>query len=205
MDFGILKIIGIIVFLYLTWRNLRDNYKEGELIVYGWLTILSFFVGGRLVYGLINWGIWNNSWTEWFSFINKPGISYGGGYLAAIISTYFLSKHYGWKLWSLVEDVVPGFIIFSLFLLVPNWLYFGILLISLIISLLLKKKYRSFVWYKSGKKGFVFFLANFVAWFLLGLLSIWFKDGWFHPISYLAISLIFLIGLGILGEVRSKL
>lgn len=215
MGFSILNIIGIILFLYLTWRNLRDNYKEGELIIYGWLVILFFLVGGRLAYGLINWGIWNNNWTDWFSFVSKPGISYIGGYATAIISSFFVSKLYGWKIWSLAEDVAPGFIIFLLFLLADNYLvsnldlrivvYFGILLVSLVTSFLLKKKYRSFVWYKSGKKGFIFFWANLIVWLLLGLSSIWFKDSVFHSIFYLAISLIFLVGLGILGEVRNKL
>jgi hypothetical protein len=62
-------------------------------------------------------------------------------------------------------------------------------------------KYRSFVWYKSGKKGFALLALNFL--FFLGVIPILilFKDSLVNIILASIISLMSVVGLFILGEV----
>jgi len=66
------------------------------------------------------------------------------------------------------------------------------LLGALGLNFVLKKRYRSLTWYKSGKKGFLFFWFLFCFWLILAILS---KTWWF-----LGLSLLFGLGLFILGD-----
>lgn len=211
MTMGIFSIIGIILFLYLVWRNLKEDYKSEYLISYTWLALLGFFVGGRLTFGLINWGVWNESIWNWFNFWQFKGLNLIGGYLFLVLTTFLVSKYRNWKMWSFAEDSVNFFIVFIFFLLTDelisskfnfkNILFLVILLIGFVLALWLKGKYRSFVWYKSGKKGFVFFAVNFLVFLLLSFVSLLFREQLIFSYLYLGGSLLSLIGLFILGDI----
>ena len=211
MNLGILRIIGIILFAYLTWRNLRYNYEEDKIVTYSWISLLSFFIGGRITYGLVNFGIWNDSWLSWFSVWNKPGMDYIGGFLVLMLINFVFSKINSWKFIPFFEDGLINSLILFLFLLTDELirskfdLKVGIYLLFLVLMILLvnlaKKKYRSLVWYKSGKKGFAFLITGFFAFLILGFLGLYFKVNLTYSILYWVVSLISLTGLCILGEV----
>ncbi len=197
------------------WRNLKDNYHENDLISYSWVALLSFFAGGRLVYGLINWGVWNTNWTDWFAVWNKPGLSLIGAYLAVFGVTYWICRNEGWKLWSFAEDSLNVFLVFFIFLILDEFVRSGfdlrtgvnilVAIIAFAASLFIKTKYRSFSWYRSGKKGFGFLFINSLICFMLAGVSFWFKDSIIYTGLYLLGGLISLVGLCILGEVFDEL
>ncbi|MDD4027105.1 MAG: hypothetical protein PHO75_02840 [Candidatus Shapirobacteria bacterium] len=209
MNLGILRIIGILLFVYLTWRNLRDNYEEDKIVTYSWISLLGFFVGGRITYGLINFGIWNDSWLSWFSVWNKPGMDYVGGFLSLILVNFIFSKLNNWKFIPFCEDILINVLLLIVFLMGDEFLrtkfdlkvggYLLLLILLMFFVNLAKKKYRSLVWYKSGKKGFAFFATGFISFLILGILGIVFKVNLIYSILYWIISLISLVGLGILG------
>ena len=214
MNLGILRIIGILLFVYLTWRNLRDNYEEDKIVTYSWISLLGFFVGGRITYGLINFGIWNDSWLSWFSVWNKPGMDYVGGFLSLILVNFIFSKLNNWKFIPFCEDILINVLLLIVFLMGDEFLrtkfdlkvggYLLLLILLMFFVNLAKKKYRSLVWYKSGKKGFAFFATGFISFLILGILGIVFKVNLIYSILYWIISLISLVGLGILGEIYEK-
>jgi hypothetical protein len=214
MNLGILRIVGIILFAYLTWRNLRDNYEEDKIVTYSWISLLGFFVGGRITYGLINFGIWNDSWLSWFSVWNKPGMDYVGGFLSLILVNFIFSKLNNWKFIPFCEDILINVLLLIVFLMGDEFLrtkfdlkvggYLLLLILLMFFVNLAKKKYRSLVWYKSGKKGFAFFATGFISFLILGILGIVFKVNLIYSILYWIISLISLVGLGILGEIYEK-
>lgn len=207
----IFSIIGTVLFLYLIWRNLKDDYKSEDLISYSWLALLGFFVGGRLIFGLLNWGIWNDSIWNWFSFLKYKGSNLMGGYLFLLITTFLVTKYRGWKMWSFAEDGIKIFLVFGFFLLIDELisskfsleiiLTLVVLLLGFVLAIWLQGKYRSFVWYKSGKKGFNFFAINFLVLLLLSFISIFFKERTFFSYFYLNGSLLSLVGLFILGDI----
>ena len=211
MNLGILRIIGIILFAYLTWRNLRYNYEEDKIVTYSWISLLSFFIGGRITYGLVNFGVWNDSWLSWFSVWDKPGMDYIGGFFALILVNFIFSRINNWKFIPFCEDALFNSLLFLSFLISDEFvrsrfdLKVGIYLLFLILMMvfvsLTKKKYRSLVWYKSGKKGFAFLATGFLAFLILGFLGFYFKVNLIYSILYWIISLISLTGLCILGEV----
>jgi hypothetical protein len=215
MFFGIIKLVGLVLFLYLTWRNLNDSYKDDLLISYSWLCVLAFMVAGRLTFGIVNWGVWNDKLADWLLFWVKPGFDYWGGLAGIFGITVWLCRQYGWKLWSFLEDMTGTIYLFMAFLLADVlWtrnfdfrvlVYILISVVGYMLSAQISGRYRSLVWYKSGKKGFVFFFTNSIAAVLLLIQAIFYKDRPTVWISYLLLSLISLTGLFILGEVFDRL
>lgn len=215
MVFGILMVFGAILFLYLTWRNLRENYQEEKLISYSWLTLLAFMVGGRLVFGLVNWGVWNGNWMDWLSFWQKPGFNYWGGAGAMLLVTVWECKVNEWKIWAYLEDMTPIVYVFGGLLMADEWMRAGfslkagmgvlIMILGLAVNRWVSKKYRSFGWYRSGKKGFGFFFTNMVVFLILALVAAILLKDVTVAVIFGVFGLIFMTGLFILGEVFSRL
>jgi prolipoprotein diacylglyceryltransferase len=103
---GIIRIIGVVLFVYLTWRNLRENYEEERVVTYSWLALLGFFIGGRITYGLVNFGVWNDSWLSWFSVWDKPGMNYIGGFLTLVLVGFIFAKVNNWKVIPFLERLI---------------------------------------------------------------------------------------------------
>jgi hypothetical protein len=212
MTLGILRIVGIIVFIYLIWRNLKDDYNEQKIIGYSWLALIGFLVVGRIFFGLIHWGVWNTNVADWLTVWNKPGMSYIGGYLGLALVTWIYAKKQQWKILAFMEDVLKPVLVLTGFLIADEWLrskmdwriliYILIIVIAYIVSIWVGKRYRSFVWYKSGKKGFVFLFINFLTFLLLTIDLIIFKENIINIILASIISLISICGLFILGEIK---
>lgn len=212
---NILGIIGSCIYLYLIWRNLRDDYKNEDLVSYSWLSLLAFLVGGRLMFGIVNWGVWNENWLNWLSFWNKPGFNYVGAIIGWILLTVGYCRNFGWKMWSLFEDVIGIMYIYLALMMLAEAvanrfsLFWITLMMVWLIALALKRmvitRYRSFAWYASGKKGFAFFFANV---FLGILLVAWFylvaRAGIILSVLPLSISLFSVAGLLVLGEIGGK-
>ncbi len=207
MIFGILKVIGIVLFLYLIWRNLKDDYLAEDLVAYSWLAVLVFLIGGRLAYGVENWGIWNENWIDWFLFWEKPGSMLVGGYgcLVAVTIGWCLNK--GWKVWSFMEDLSPILLGLLIFWAGSEgaWVVAGVLVVGYLIGWWLGKRYRSFAWYRSGKKGFVFWSLNAILWLILAVVSLGLNSREIVAGLELGLSLISGIGLVILGDVFGTL
>ncbi|MBU4209810.1 hypothetical protein KKC08_05695 [Patescibacteria group bacterium] len=210
----LLKIIIMFLFLYLVWRNLKDDYDEMKIVEFSWLCVLFFFFGGRMFYGFLNWGVWNESILDWFSFIKNPGFSYIGSYFFVLLGVFVFCWRVGWKVWNVLEDITPTVIFcFFLFLLVncifgfnkEEFYYLLILLLTFMLTLFWGSKYRSFYWYKSGKKGFLFLFSNM----LTSLLFLFLVILGLFPSKLLILGLVFflisLLGLFILGDVAGSL
>lgn len=202
------------LFLYLTWRNLRGDYEESKLISFAWLSMLFFLVFGRIGFGLLNLGIWKN-WQDWLMVWNKPGLSYLIGTLGFILSVFIVGKANNWKFFTFIENNLKNFLIFLSLMLIDElvrsnfslqivW-YLLVVVLTYLLSLWLFKKYRSFVWYRSGRKGFVFLFSSFFINLAITLVLFLSKSSYFLTILALVISLTSLVGLFILGEVFSHL
>lgn len=208
--------MAALLFLYLTWRNLRENYQEEKLIAYSWLALLAFLIGGRIVYGLVNWGVWNINWTDWLSFWQKAGFNYWGGIGTMLLTTAWYCQANSWKLWSFSEDMTPTIYLLLVLMLADEWARTGFgnevlaegssaAILGLVVFMLVAKRYRSFGWYKSGKKGFGFFFTNTVIFLILALVGLFLWKNVMVAVIFLVLSLISLAGLFILGEMFNNL
>ena len=214
MSLAIIRVIGIALFLYLTWRNLRGDYSEEKLISFGWISIIFFLVFGRVGFGLLNWGVWK-TWGDWISVWQKPGMDYliaTGGF---VMASFWISKLNQWKFFAFMEDNLKNYLVFMAILMIDeivrtrfkidSLVYLLVFVMAYIVSLWLSKRYRSFVWYKSGKKGFVFLATSSLIFLMTTGVLFWFKNNIFLIILSALISLISLVGLFILGEVFQSL
>ena len=210
MSFGIFRTIGLIIFMYLLWRDLRDNYGDEKIINYAWIALAGFLVGGRITYGLVNWGVWNDSFFSWISVWSKPGTNYLGSYIGLVIVSWLVASKKQWKFLPLLDDIVRPTLVFSCLLMVDEWVrsnfsiktlvYLVLLVLDVLLVNWLKKRYRSFTWYKSGKKGFVLLFNNLFFFLAVFVVLILFKDNWISMVLALIISLISGVGLYILKK-----
>jgi len=190
----ILGIVAIVGYLYLSWRTLRDNYQEEDIVAFSWVALLLFLVGGRLAYGFWHWGDWVGRGINWLEFWKIGELNILGGGLLWLCFALLISKDKGWKVWAFLENSLVSFwFLLTMFgVIIKDWKLVVALGGALGLSFILKKKYRSLVWYKSGKKGFLFFWFFFCFWLILAIIStIWWLLG---------LSLLFAIGLFILGD-----
>lgn len=214
MNLAIIRVVAIVLFLYMTWRNLRGDYDEGKLISFGWFSILFFLVFSRIGFGLLNLGIWN-SWKDWLMVWNKPGFNYLIGTLGFVLSVFIFSRMNQWKFFTFIENNLKNFLVFLGLLMIDElvrtrfdlnivW-YLLAIVVTYLIDLQLFKKYRSFVWYKSGKKGFVFLFSTFLINLLIALIILLSKGNPILAIIASIVSLTSLLGLFILGKVFDQL
>jgi len=204
--------LGIVLFLYFLWRNLKGNYDDQKIISFSWLALLGFLVFGRLFYGLIHWGVWNDDLVDWVLVGSKPGMSYIGGYLGLILVSWLFTRKEQWKFFNFMEDLARPFLIMVSFFMLDELLRskFSLELVLFLVLIILifplfifiTNRYRSFVWYRSGKKGFVLLLLNFLFFLGIGVLLILFKDNLINIVLSFIISLFSLIGLFVLGEIK---
>ena len=113
MSLGIFRTIGSVIFMYLLWWDLRSDYGDQKTINYTWMALAGFLVGGRIIYGLVNWGVWNDSWLSWFSIWSKPGTNYLGGFLGLSLVSWLVAMKNQWKFLSLMDDIISPILIFS--------------------------------------------------------------------------------------------
>ena len=50
----IIGIVGSLVYLYLCWRTMKENYREEDMIAFGWVSLLTYLIGSRILF----------SWSE---------------------------------------------------------------------------------------------------------------------------------------------
>jgi prolipoprotein diacylglyceryltransferase len=161
--------LAFVVASFILWRNLKEDYSEEEIISLTIYLTLVFLLGARLVHIIYHFEGFQFSLLKWLLVVHYPGFSFFGGFLACLGLLVFWSKKKKWDFWQVAEVIVPTW--FLVLVLVASGLYLtsgkliflgeaflGLLL--LFMSRFLKKNYRSFIWYKSGKLGFVSCLST---------------------------------------------
>lgn len=166
---------------------MKENYKEEDMIAFGWVTLIVYLVGSRIAFVYSEPKLWLEFWK-----MNQGNAL--GGYVLWLLIAWLITKDRGWKFFAFGEDSLINLMVLNLiyFTLGGLWKYVIMMLVTGVIAWVLKDKYRSLWWYKSGKKGFLFLIFNIV--FFAGISII---TGNYY---LLFISLLSLIGLGILGH-----
>lgn len=198
-------LIAVVVFVYMAWKELHDDLGSQKVIGFVWLLVLVLILSGR-AFG----GGWSASSPWSILMIWKPmAMNYLVALIVGIIVCALVARKENWKLWSVLEDITTGFLVFQMILYIADILggfsydlliRTGIVLLAAIWSVKLKKKYRSIVWYKSGKKGFVFFAVSTIVLLLMAVSAFCLKNGTYMPYLYLGASLISGLGLYMLGK-----
>lgn len=171
--------------------------------------MLAFLIGGRLVYGLANWGQWEN-WWQGIVFWRYPGMVYGGSILAMTWWTLFIAENKKWKFWQLMEETIIYLIFLVMGMMAADFLFggmevtilafMGLMLITAVMGELFMNRYRSLWWYPSGKRGFVvLFDGLWLGWGGMVLARV-FEMSLVWQITLGLLGLTSLVGLIILGD-----
>jgi len=201
------RMLAVLVFAYLVWKKNRDELGQ-YINSFLWSTLVAFFIGGRVGYGFTDLLNWNTSLWDWLFFWDKPGFNLLVGLVSLVTFVMLHTMFERWSFLELVEDlVIPGIILSFLWILpawftqksmVDIWIMAGLMLVYILSFW--ARKYRSFYWYKSGKKGFLFLFLGLVFSVLMFMISFGVEMSLFFRYLALVFGLIFLISLVMLGE-----
>lgn len=193
------KLVGVFLYLYLGWKSMKDDFGSNKTLKFLWTGLLIFLVFGRVGFMVLS-GLARTGGGEGLTgkmLLESRGFNVAVGYLFWFLASWVYCWGNKWKEWVVFENVIwGGFWLVGGYLLAENkQVELGVLLIAALAGLAVRKKYRSFGWYRSGKKGFVWWFVNMVFWLGIGAVVKWWIGG---------IGLISGVGLAILGEVWSK-
>lgn len=142
------------------WRKLREDYPEEEIFTLSLLIFVSSLVFSAVFH----------------RFFGFPAL---GAFLGVALSLFFKLKISKKSIWEGFDALTFSWLYFAffgglgLFLATGDYLMFSYLaagILGVFWYWLMKKKYRSFGWYKSGKLGFLFWAESaFFALFFSGL------------------------------------
>lgn len=183
----IVGVVGCLIYLYLFWRMMKENYKEEDMIAFGWVTLIVYLVGSRIAFTYSEPKLWLEFWK-----MSQSNVL--GGYLLWLLIAWLVTKDRGWKFFAFAEDslINLAFINFIFWLISGQWKMLLLLLVVFAIGYVFKDRYRSLWWYKSGKKGFLFLLVNLVFFLMYSILV--------NNYFFLIITLLSIGGLVMLGH-----
>jgi prolipoprotein diacylglyceryltransferase len=151
------------------WRRLREDFKEEEVFnMTLWIMVSAIFFA-RLFFVLFNFSTYGLYLAEWVSLSFGDNFSLTGAFVGAVLSVVWKLSQKKRNFWEVLDNLVFAWLIFLIPFGLGAWLtrfnywalgYSLIGTLGALFFLKFKKKYRSFVWYKSGKTGFLFSLVS---------------------------------------------
>jgi prolipoprotein diacylglyceryltransferase len=184
--FGFFSALSFVVLSYFLWKSLKEDYLEEEILTFTIVLTIAALIGARIFYILSHLYNFGFNLSKYFNLSLYPGFSMLGGILAILGIIFYWVKNKSWNLWLILDEIIKALLFVLLisglgyFLSSGTTFALGFMLIStivLLISLIFGKYYRKFIWYKSGKPGFVG-LSSFSLFAVLYLgLEIFFKKG----------------------------
>lgn len=165
--FSISLAAGGILYLFLSFIKLADEFSEDDVVSLSLGSFLGFVLGARVGFGLSHFSWWGLNPLVWFSFWRFGGFSFWGGFIGLVLFVVLFALRKKWNVWYTLEAVLFPLIflclatLLGMFLSTANPVYFwylGVVFLVFLVSIFLKN-YRSFTWYPSGKPGFLFLSA----------------------------------------------
>lgn len=138
------SLVSFFTYLFFLWKNLREDYDVGRVFTFGIATFFAFIIGSLL--GRILGNFW-----------------YWIGLVCFVAVSVLLIRRFEFRIIEVIEASTPGILIVHLLLFLLGLLrnqsinhilmvLLGLLLIILFV--VLKKNYKRFTFYKSGRLGF---------------------------------------------------
>lgn len=163
--FGLLLFFGFLASSFWFFKNTKEEFiDEEQAISFIFWIFLSWLLGSRVIFFLTNFNSFPFFWTLFLPW-QYPGLSFAGGLLGMILAAIIWAKKNKFNLWRISDPALFPFLLFQEFFFLGQFLttkenfYFFAFLIFLIgfpLGFWIKKKYRSFSWYPSGKIGLTF-------------------------------------------------
>lgn len=156
----LLNTLGVLVFLFIFWRRLREDYVPGMIFTTSFYILTGVFAGILFSFYFI---------SDWWFWLSILGFALGLGLGVLRFRLRFFET---------LDALVPGgFFWLSMHYLkdsisssdLPSLIAFAVLFVLMVLFFILDGRYKRFSWYKSGRIGFagltmlgVFFLIRAV-------------------------------------------
>ncbi|KKS77690.1 MAG: hypothetical protein UV74_C0013G0124 [Candidatus Woesebacteria bacterium GW2011_GWB1_43_14] len=169
----LLVIIGALVFLFLYWKKLRDDYSRDTVFTTGLFVVIGSIAGG------VGGNLLSKVLMENRVFVPQ-GTWFWGSVLVSFVFFLFGVRKKKLRFFETFEAYGMGIIVwFAIFASILYWPLSLVLIMFFILYLILNKYYKRFNWYQSGRVGFsglttlglVFLLRSLVAVFFPTMLS----------------------------------
>ena len=176
----IANFIGILIFLYMLWRVLKDDYHFEKIFNLGFIILSVFLLNSFILKYLL---------SEYWFWINL---------FSLVLASLFIIKRQKMKFFEILNAMVIGLLPWLSMIYIndainnsslSSFVIFWVVLICVFLYFFSSANYRRFSWYKSGRIGFsgivaalIFFLFRFVSAFLnssiisyVGVLEVYFS------------------------------
>lgn len=156
----IFNALGVLLFLFLLWKKLREDYPSNQIFTVGIFSLL----------GLLIFNIPSNSFIpEWWFFA-----TFAGSFLGLLIGVLKYKLRFYETYEAYVASILP--ITSFMFLVdsvrvrsIVSFIYFVFTVVLMGVFYIFDKHYKKFTWYRSGRIGFtglsvtgIFFLVRAV-------------------------------------------
>lgn len=170
--FGLVLFLGFLFSSFWFFKNTKEEFvDEEQAISFIFWVFLGWFLGSRVIFFSANFNSFPSFWTLFLPW-QYPGLSFTGGILGMALAAKIWAKKNKFNLWRVSDPVLFPLLLFQEFFFLGQFLatqenfYFFAFLIFLAgfpLGFWIKKKYRSFAWYPSGKIGLTFLAVLAVA------------------------------------------
>jgi hypothetical protein len=142
---SLLLLAGVIVFMYVFWKRLREDYSADNIFSTAFYIMLL-----SIIFAFVTSFIIGNYWF------------YGGvfGAFTGIVAGYFVFKY---RIYEVMEGVVIAFL-YSLVILFLydaliilnrySLIFVGLCILLIVLFGYIDRRYKGYTWYKSGRVGF---------------------------------------------------
>lgn len=184
--FGVFAALAFISASFLAWRKLREDYHEEEILSYAILATLFAILGGRISYLAGHFFDFGLNVEKWLLLFRFPGLSLPGAFLGAVIFSAYWIKRKNWDVWIVGDGIV--FAVLSALILGSIGAYLSdgslstladlvLAVLTLGVAILLFPRYRKFIWYKTGRPGFVMCVTAMFYFLVFSGLDFYFRRG----------------------------
>ena len=169
----ITNILGILIFLFIFWRKLKEDYASEIIFKSAFYTLIGIAVGI-----FVSWKIYSQAFL-WMAFV--------GSLIGVGVSSYMFKERFYECLEALVIAALPwlSFVFLSDSVINSSPVSFFAFLVTLVMMFVyyfFEQRYKGFAWYKSGKVGFAGLATLGIIFIIRSAIAV----GRFDVISFLA-------------------
>ena len=136
--------LTLVLFLFFFWRALHEDFASTTIFRSGLIITFGFALGGVLFSAIIP------RFFPQSSVFSHTGLWFWGAVVGLTIAFSISQKVFSFPFYETLEAAVVGFLV-AMPILSKEWLAS---VLTLLVYIYLKNKYKTFAWYKSGKVGF---------------------------------------------------
>lgn len=177
--------VAAVLSSYSIWKKLREDYSDEVIFTLTLQAGILSLIFSRLFFILLNFDQFDFSIVSWLTKNVSGNFAVSGAFIGAVIAVNWKISQIKKSSWEVLDSLclpVQYFLVFGglgSFLTTfsfPNLLFCLVGVAGIVFYPLLKKKYRSFAWYKSGKTGFLFSLYSLYTFSFLLVLAFFKTD-----------------------------